>query len=657
MLSNPDQLVREVMAEGLRVRRPMSLMEWSEAYRELTDRFSARPGRWRTDVVPAAAGVMDTLSDPQVRRVLLCKPTQVWGTEVFLNWIAWLIDQRPGPMMIVYPTVERAQEINSRRLQPALRRIPRLTRYFTGNRHDEKRLELSLGNMHIRFAGAKNQANLESIPCRNVGLDELDRAVEVQPEVLEIASKRIGSFDDGKVFALGTPGMEDEGIDLAIKQGQELRFHVPCPQCGQYHTRTFADIRWAHAEGQRAADVEPDAAALSAYMVCPANGCEIMAAHNLWQQRRGVWIAAEERVVSEWMPTADDLLEDSEWYRMTWREWRDDPPAGIRIENPQVRASSVGFRLHGAYRTMAADGCYGTLARAWCAAKGHANADIVQNGWGEPWGEKGDRIEEHPLRSLCATVAKGGYEVGTVPRDAWLLVGAIDVQKNGVYVTVRAFETGCMASALVWFEFVHRSEGARLEDESIRRIIDYRFRVFGEEQTRRVAVWAVDSGHWTEDVYRYCLRSLARGAVMVPAKGVSGATKPTRMMGIEDSNVAGLQHAGLKVLAYQPDHFKTQLHAQVLGSIAGDGAWRLPEDTPQAYLEQVTAEERKRTRRKGVWRDSWELRKGRRDNHALDCEVMTLAVVSEFVMREWRPERPAAPRQDRPSTRSKWMEA
>ena len=50
---------------------------------------------------------MDALSpSSNYEKVVFMKGSQIGGTEAGNNWVGYIIDQAPGPMLVVQPTVE-----------------------------------------------------------------------------------------------------------------------------------------------------------------------------------------------------------------------------------------------------------------------------------------------------------------------------------------------------------------------------------------------------------------------------------------------------------------------------------------------------------------------------------------------------------------------
>jgi len=99
----------------------LTVSEWSDTYRTLSQRASAEPGAWRTDRTPYLREIMDCLSPSSpVETVVLMKGAQVGGTEAGNNWIGYVVHQAPGPMLSVSPTVEMAKRNSKQRIDPLI---------------------------------------------------------------------------------------------------------------------------------------------------------------------------------------------------------------------------------------------------------------------------------------------------------------------------------------------------------------------------------------------------------------------------------------------------------------------------------------------------------------------------------------------------------
>ena len=112
---------------GIRPDPDLTVSEWADRHRWLSSRASAEPGRYRTARTPYMREIMDRLSpgDP-VQRVVFMKSAQVGATEGGNCSIGYMMDQAPGPMLAVQPTVELAKRNSRKRIDRWWRRAAEL---------------------------------------------------------------------------------------------------------------------------------------------------------------------------------------------------------------------------------------------------------------------------------------------------------------------------------------------------------------------------------------------------------------------------------------------------------------------------------------------------------------------------------------------------
>src|SRR5712691_9542182 len=114
-----EEIYSHAAADGARPDPPLTVSEWSDRYRTLSQRASAEPGPWRTDRTPYLREIMDCLSPSSpVETVVLMKGAQIGGTECGNNWIGYVVHQAPGPMLSIQPTVEMAKRNSKQPIDP-----------------------------------------------------------------------------------------------------------------------------------------------------------------------------------------------------------------------------------------------------------------------------------------------------------------------------------------------------------------------------------------------------------------------------------------------------------------------------------------------------------------------------------------------------------
>ncbi len=155
---------------GLRPDPPLKVSEWADKNRQLSTIASSEPGKWRTERTPYLKEIMDSLSSSSpAEKVVFMKGAQIGGTEAGNNWIGYIIDQTPGPMLVVQPTVEMGKRWSKGRFAPLIEDTPCLRSKIkdprsrdSGNTVQSK--EFPGGTVVV--TGANSPVGLRSMPVR-----------------------------------------------------------------------------------------------------------------------------------------------------------------------------------------------------------------------------------------------------------------------------------------------------------------------------------------------------------------------------------------------------------------------------------------------------------------------------------------------------------
>src|SRR5262245_19224554 len=107
LLSRSRSLVESGANDGLRPEPALTVSEWADQHRVLSGKAASEAGPWRTDRTPYLRDIMDALSATSpVQRIVFMKGAQIGATEAGINWIGYVIHHAPGPMLVVWPTVD-----------------------------------------------------------------------------------------------------------------------------------------------------------------------------------------------------------------------------------------------------------------------------------------------------------------------------------------------------------------------------------------------------------------------------------------------------------------------------------------------------------------------------------------------------------------------
>ena len=156
----------------------LTLSEWADNYRRLSQGTSAMPGKWRTSKAPYQKEIMDAISDNHVRKVVVMSAAQIGKTDALvLNTIGYYMKYAPAPIMVMQPSLEMGQGFSKERLTPMLHDTPCLRGMvddrsrMSGNTILQKKFPGGL----VVIVGANSPASLASRPIKVLLADEIDR--------------------------------------------------------------------------------------------------------------------------------------------------------------------------------------------------------------------------------------------------------------------------------------------------------------------------------------------------------------------------------------------------------------------------------------------------------------------------------------------------
>ena len=282
-----EEIYGAAAAAGARPDPLLTISQWADRYRWLSQRASAEHGRWRTERTPYLREIMDCLSPMSpIERTVFMKGAQIGGTECGNNWMGYIIHQAPGPMMSVQPTVEMAKRNSKQRIDPLIEESEVLRKLVRDPRsRDSGNTVLSKdfpGGVLV-MTGANSAVGLRSMAARYLFLDEVDAYpgdVEGEGDPITLAMARTRTFARRKVFLVSTPKITGMSrIESAYEESDQRKYWVPCPTCREFQILKFAQLRWPKGDPQ------------SAVYVCEHCGQEIRNHQKHSMLARGEWRA------------------------------------------------------------------------------------------------------------------------------------------------------------------------------------------------------------------------------------------------------------------------------------------------------------------------------------------------------------------------------
>ena len=607
-LVDAELLVGNLWREYLAPPPLTSVTEWAERHRVLSGKDSSEPGPYRAARTPYACEPMDCLSQHSpVEEVILMWGAQTSKTTIGSNWLGYLADTNPGPVMIVQPTIDMAKRYSRQRLSPMIEESPALRKKVRENRsRDEANTTLlkEFPGGFMAIAGANSAAGLRSMPVRDLFLDEIDgypMDVDGEGDPIALAEARQTTFSRRKRLKTSTPTTRGfSRIETAFLASDRCRFHVPCPHCGEAQWLEWgADkahgIKWDRDPATGVA--LPD----TVRYVCSQCGGEIREHHKPAMLAAGAWVperpgAAAGRVRGFHL--------SSLYSPLGWLSW-----AQLVIEWERA--------------TLAARSGDITLLRAF-----------INTRLAETFEEQGDKADEHALRKRAEDIP-----LRVVTWGHYVMTMGADVQGDRLEAYLWAWGRG-MERQLV-DRAVFYGDPAVPEGEPgspWNALTEYRRTPVLHASGRPVPLLAafVDSGgHHTQAVYDYARRHQHAHVYAVKGSSLSGKAilgKPSD----QDVSWRGqrLKH-GVKLWPIGTDTAKAEIYGRLRLAEPGPGYVHLSRHLPPEVFEQLTSERLVTRYVKGHPRLEWVKPAGRR-NEALDCSVYALAAAIFAGVDRWK---------------------
>ena len=618
------------LAMGMRPPPRMSVSEWAAEYRHFPD-DAPIPGKWRHETAPELVEIMDALSphDP-CAEVVVIKCAQSGGSASAENWLGFISDLAPGPVLFVQATAKAATQWAAEKFWPMVEASPRLNPDRGGTIRaqglangdgstSEKVLFSRAGSgSYILLAGANSAANLRQRTVRYAVEDDLDQF----PNDLDGQGSPEGMVDErlkvwrsrglSKRCKISTPTIKGSSkIGHAYRHSDRRRFYLRCPECGSRFVPDWEDIRW------------PEGRHEDAFLTPPCCGVERI---EHWQKGA--------------MKLADGWLSDLIDGEAVPRVLDEDMFQALRARMPQ--SIKRGFHLPGEISPFQS---WSEMAVGFRDAQG----DVAKlKTWtnlkrGIEFELKGDTPDYEALSAL----REQHWGRGQMPVGPVVVVLGADVQGDGIYcelvgVAERA-ETWQLDARFIPGPTDIAGEGAWADLDAYTK----RGVTFPGGRVVPIDQECIDAGYHTEAAQAYCAKRPRR----TPIFGRSGWSRPpigrgeaiaydrqgrragTASKKAEDKAfIVGIDGLKLSWYGFLRASLKAVTEAVESGidAVAPVGRVHLGRDMPADWPEQGTAETIVVKMINGFPDRRWTPMPGRQ-NHYLDCRIYAMAAMAKLM--------------------------
>lgn len=571
----------ESLIDGLLPDPALTVGEWSNQYRMLSQKGAAEPGPYRIERTPYLKEIADCLSPSSpVQRIVFMKSSQVGASELGFNWIGYIMHACPGPVLMVQPNLDIAEKVSKQRISPMLEETPVLAEIISPASRDSGNtilLKEFRGGILI-ISGANSAASLRSMPIRFLFCDEVSSfPVDCgEGDPVSLAEKRTQTFSvRKKIFLNSTPLIKDTcRIEMEYLATDQRRYFVPCPHCGTMQFLQWKNIVW-----------ETDKPETARYK---CEHCEVL--------------------IKEYHKT--EMLRLGEW----------------RATAPPTR--TVGFHISALYSPLGWKS-WTDIVEEWL--KSHKDPALLKTFVNTILGET---FEEEYAAKMGATDLQARAEefgLGEAPAGVLVAVAGVDIQDNRFCVTIYGYGREEESWVLGYQEIFGNPslpEIWKQLENMLSAPIPH-----ATSQPLKVQTAAIDSGgHYTHEVYNFTRVHKAKGWFAI--KGSNQRVQPAIGKGRRvDINLKGTTlKKGVELYMVGTDTIKSVIYGRLKLNEAGPGFFHFPHDLGPEFYEQLTAEKQVTRYVRGFPIKEWSKKSGQR-NEVLDCTVYAYAALQRLISR------------------------
>lgn len=573
---------RTRVSETVRLIAPppsLTVSQWADKYRYVSSAVSDYPGQWKTDLVPFAREIMDSVNDPRVERIVVMKAARMAMTECINNAIGYFIDYDPTTILYVQQTLDTGRDYSNSILKYLVEDTPVLASKVAERKSRDSSATIMYKTFpggNLKITGANSPRGFRMINRRVVICDDIDGfedSVGREGDPVDLAIHRTDTSPNRKIILISSPSVKDfSRIEREFLNTDMRYYHVPCPYCGTVQQLEFGGedkdfgLKWVSGR--------PD----TAFYLCVHCHGRIMNYQKHAMLLKGVWIAT----------------------------------APFR--------KAAGFHVNQLYSNFIP---WSDIVADWLNShKSPLSLQVfVNTRLGDLFEDKYEKISDN---TLYARREKYGP---IVPMPGVLLTAGGDIQDDRIEIAINAWGKG-EESWNIDHKILH---GDTSQPEVWQLLDEYLLCPYLHESGKEIWISciALDSGYRSKQVYAFVRRRYAR---YVKQKVIQ------RIISIKGASSSGKDIISTRARKSKKYHFevgtdtaKDTLMAYLRNETPGNGYCHFPLERDHEYFRQLTAEKKiKVYDNRGYPKAIWKKKEGAR-NEALDCFVYAYAALQHLI--------------------------
>jgi phage terminase large subunit GpA-like protein len=222
------------------------IVDWCEANRNLSARYSAVTGPWRRDTAPYAAEVMEAFQDPTVRDITLPWASQTTKTTTLENIMLFSMATSGVPAIWVLPESKTRNAFVQERLRPTIEASPKIKAALSPKKRAITNAKIDFLAAPLYMALSDSEADLSGKSCGIAILDEADKFPETtqkEASPLDQAMARLRTYH-GKLLVSSTVTTPSGLTWKRWLESDMSRWCVADPQTGERHPWQWKWVKW-----------------------------------------------------------------------------------------------------------------------------------------------------------------------------------------------------------------------------------------------------------------------------------------------------------------------------------------------------------------------------------------------------------------------------
>lgn len=575
--SNPRGIVAAIRKAATHLRPPPDLKpsEWAEQNVRIPI-GNAVPGLIRFDNAPYQREPLDMTARPDCHRITLQWGAQVGKTMLALCAQAYRIAQNPCSQIMMQPSQGDLTTWLETKFNPLVESNQPIQELIAKPRgrdgvNNQRMKSYPGGFLMFSWSGSPKTMRGRSAPfivCDET--DGYDRTSEGHP--VGLLWQRAATFGDQRLLLeISTPTTKGSSwIESSFEQGDQRRFHVVCPHCGDHQTLQWQNVTWSKDDN---GEHLPETAryACGSCGVLWNDGERIAAIRNAEQQGAG-WKAAK-------------------------------PFRG--------HASYHLNELYSTFRKLA------DIVQSFLDKKAAGDLQTFVNvSLAETWEEQGDQVDSTGLMERAEKYR------APVPAGGLVLTAGVDMQQDRLEVETVAWglgeESWSVDYQVLW--------GDPLQGDVWDDLDDYLAKTWLHQSGAQLPISAacLDTGGnsgYTQSAYEYAKGKTGRRLFAI--KGVGGWGRP--IVSAPSRKRTGRGQRPVDLFTVGTDEGKLIITKRLGISEPGPGYCHFPDTREPEWFRQITAEKLVTRYVKGFPVREWI--KTRDRNEGTDCRLYAYAAL------------------------------